>query len=107
MAQLSSPKAQALALAMTGLAAVASFPTAAEAFTQKQCTLIEAAFKQHTAPNARHYTNEDKAEFRKFDAWLTNGGCLSGARLELVRRPEVGAALSVVQMFVNKSPDQS
>ncbi|MBX9841876.1 MAG: hypothetical protein K2Z80_08740 [Xanthobacteraceae bacterium] len=106
MAQLSSSKAKALALAMTGIAAVASFPTAAEAFTQKQCNIIDAAFTQHTQANFRHYSQADKVELGKFSNWL-DAGCVKGDPIVLVRHPEVGAALSTVQTIVNRVQDVS
>ena len=104
MAQLSSPKAQALALAMTGIAAVASFPTAAQAFTQKQCNIIDAAFTQHTQANFQHYSQADKVELGKFSNWL-DAGCVKGDPIVLVRHPEVGAVLSTVQTIVNRAQD--
>ncbi len=107
MAQLSSPKAQALALAMTGIAAVASFPTAAQAFTQKQCNVIMTAFDQHTAANFQHYSNADKIELGKFANWVTGSGCVKGEPIVLVRHREVGAVLSTVQTIVNRLQDAS
>lgn len=107
MAQLSSSKAKALALAMTGIAAVASFPTAAQAFTQKQCNIIMTAFDRHTAANFSHYSNADKIELGKFANWVTGPSCAQGQPLVLVRHPEVGAALSSVQIFVDAVPDRS
>jgi hypothetical protein len=98
--------AKALALAISGAAALSAFPLAARAFTAPQCGFVQAVFTEHIRANAQHYSNEDKAELRKFNAWLTEG-CVKGTSLVLVRHPEVGAALSVVQMFVNKAPDHS
>ncbi len=107
MAQLSSPKAKALALAMTGLAAVASFPTAAQAFTQKQCNVIMTAFDRHTTANFAHYSATDKVELGKFANWVTGTGCVRGEPIVLVRHPEVGAAVNSVQTLVNAVPDTS
>lgn len=107
MAQLSSSKAKALALAMTGIAAAASFPSAAEAFTQKQCDVFTTAFVRHTQPNFQHYSETDKAELGKFYHWASGPACARGEPIVLVRHPEVGAALSSVQMLVNAVPDPS
>lgn len=107
MAESSSPKATAFALAMGGLAIVASFPTAAQAFTQKQCNVIMTAFDRHTAANFSHYSAADKTELGKFANWVTGPSCQRGDPIVLVRHPEVGAVLSSVQMFVNAVPDAS
>jgi len=98
--------AKALALAISGAAALA-FPSAAQAFTQKQCNLMMTAFDQHTAANFQHYSPTDKIELGKFASWVTGTGCTKGEPIVLVRHPEVGAALSVVQMFVNRAQDVS
>ncbi len=106
MVEFISPTTQALALAMAGLAAVASFPSAAQAFTQKQCNIIDAAFTQHTQANFQHYSQADKVELGKFSNWL-DAGCVKGDPIVLVRHPEVGAALTVVQGIVNRVQDAS
>lgn len=98
---------QAFALAISGLAAVAAFSTAAQAFTQKQCDIIMTAFDRHTAANFSHYSATDKVELGKFANWVTGPGCAKGEPIVLVRHPEVGAALSSVQTFVNAVPDTS
>ncbi|MCW0221529.1 MAG: hypothetical protein OJI67_24600 [Prosthecobacter sp.] len=107
MAQLSSPKSKAFALAITGLAAVAAFPTAAQAFTQKQCDFMMTAFVQHTQPNFQHYSETDKAELGKFYHWVSGTACAKGDPIVLVRHPEVGAVLSTVQTIINRVQDAS
>lgn len=91
---------------MTGIAAVASFPTAAQAFTQKQCNVIDTAFTRHTQANFQHYSPSDNAELGKFSNWL-DAGCATGQPIVLVRHPEVGAALNSVQTLINAVPDAS
>lgn len=99
--------AKALALAITGAAVLSAFPSAAQAFTQKQCNVIMTAFDRHTAANFAHYSPTDKAELGKFANWVTGTGCTRGEPIVLVRHPEVGAALTSVQIFVDAVPDRS
>jgi len=92
---------------MAGAATIATLPTAAHAFTQKQCDVIMAAFDDHTTANFKHYSATDKVELGKFANWVTGAACAKGEPIVLVRYPEVGAALSSVQFLIRNVPDKS
>lgn len=98
----SNPTAKAFALAISGAAVVVSFPNAAEAFTDRQCNVIQTAFSSYIRANAANFSNDDRAELRKFNAWV-GSGCQGNIVLQ--RRPEVAAAMHVVQTRLSASPD--
>lgn len=95
--------AKAVAAVIAAAAPSVSFSTAAEAFTDRQCLVIDRAFMDYVRGNAARFSNEDKAEFRKFGEWLS-GGCRGN--ITLIRRPEVAAAMHAVQTQLANMPTQ-
>lgn len=94
MLRASDSTAKALALAISGAAIVVSFPNAAAAFTQRQCSVIASAFEDYVRANVRNFSADDGTELRKFTAWV-RGGCQGNITLQ--NRPEVAAAMAGVQ----------
>lgn len=100
MLRASSTTAKALAAAISGAAIVASFPNAAEAFTDRQCSVIQENFVRFLRANASNLSNEDKAELRRFNEWIGTG---CQGNIVLQGRTEVAVVLDSIQTALASS----
>lgn len=93
--------ARAVAAVIAAATPAASFPTAAQAFTTQQCTVIQGAFSDYIRGNIAHFSDADKAELLRLNGWI-RGGCQGNITLRSSR--EVSAALVSIQTQLNRMP---
>ena len=87
-----------------GLASLSPFAAAAQTITERQCLAAQMEFIAHARANADRFSNEDRAEFRKLNAWF-GGGC--PGTITLQARPRVRSMVTSIGLVLNANPNSS